>query len=486
MNNKLIITKLLMQETGTYDTMYRRSFNASLNNIDADTIISRVNQKHQRGSSVSTYDPQLLAGVSGNIIQYSGVDEGPIDIINGWDTKRIRFLLEVEVSYNTGSVEIYYFQGYTDHLGISFSGNLDENMIFQINSFTRLNRQADTYNSNGHRTRDIVTESSQIIIPNFTSHSESDFRHNSLFSMRPCDMFSGIQSHSLVTNDDQDIDGNLLDGRVMFNEPVKSRRQNNIASNYLGKIMTSYSSGQLLSDYGNSDIDILERSISCCREEDFIENPFFRAMSSIKGLAGGTRFTYKDLLLLDPNTVNVSQFISLAPTQKRTQSQPGEMCGWNDATRESVVATMLSNSVSAIMMDLMINNIHFRTTNNDLNAKVTTHIIDSSTMIVGDVRRNFDMFKLRLETEILPDVSFNNEEVFEIEMIADLYGETRLNFSLGNQPIVSYVTPSFCDSLLTPVMTGHKEIFYNNASNMENLLDTITQGDNDYMYHNNL
>ncbi len=84
-----------------------------------------------------------FGGIAGQLVSPSAAPHGAIGIANGWDTRRLRFILEYHVQMNTGAYCIYYIQGYTDHPGIIMRGpnsKFDDNMLFFINSITAIQR----------------------------------------------------------------------------------------------------------------------------------------------------------------------------------------------------------------------------------------------------------------------------------------------------------------------------------------------------------
>jgi len=111
------------------------------------------------------------------------------------------------------------------------------------------------------------------------------------------------------------------------------------------------------------------------------------------------------------------------------------------------------------MMDLMINKIFFRSTNHDIGGIMNTVIIDAKSITNADLTQNFELFKRRLEKEILFDITYGNQDLYMLEMNIDLFGETTISLSVGNSPMTVFSTPSFCDSLMTPVITTNKDNF---------------------------
>lgn len=460
------IGKLLMQETGTYNSMFQRPYVTFLDGVTMDNLLNRLDVAK---NGLVTGD--LLAGISGSMMSPSASPGNEILIPQGWGERRVRFLIEVYVTTNTGSTYIYYFQGYTSHLGVSDSGNIDPKMEFHINSFLRVTRSTQ-YAANGLVAMDVVTESAHVI----NGAVQYDFRDNSdQYTMRPHDVFTGMQSSHLeeAYNYHGDEAVGLTDTRLVLTDPIRSNRENNVPSKFIAKMVTNYNNGVMLNEFGQSETDIMDRCRHMTNETNLSENSFIRSMANIKGYGNGTDFTFSDLEILDPDVTRVTNYLTVGASQARTMNVAGQSAYWNDASRDTVVATMLSNSIPAIMMELMISKIYFRTTNLDSQGMINTVIIDGKSLTSADIAPYFAKFKLKLEREILPDVSFNNQEMFAIDMSVDLFGDTVLNLSLNGAPNVMYTTPSFCDSLISPIVTNDKTAFYSTVNDFEVLINQL-------------
>lgn len=59
-------------------------------------------------------------------------------------------------------------------------------------------------------------------------------------------------------------------------------------------------------------------------------------------------------------------------------------------------------------------------------------------------------------------------------MRVDLFGDTWINLSLGNNPQVMFNTPSFADGLFTPVIANNSNQFNNVVHDFETLLNNVT------------
>lgn len=465
------VAKLILQESGTYNVLYHRPYKTTVTPHDLENITTRIDQTNGQKITGS-----LLAGVASNILSPSASPEGNINIPNGWNERRIRFVMEVHVDTSMSSNIIYFFQGFTSHLGITPSGHIDPNMEFYINSFIRVSRltQQTPY---GTYLKDIVTESAHVLNGSLQNNMSN---LNNPYIMRPQDIFHGIQSNYLNNVYINNNSGSVIDTRITLgnNQGLRSKRDNNLPANYLANIIDSFQNGNMLAEFGQENHDVMSRCASLVVEEPISENIFIRAINNVKGYSLGASFNFGDLEKVDPNINAVTNYITLGQVQINQLHTAGQTAYWNASDRETLVATILSNSVPAIMMDLMISKLHFRTTNDSIGGVVNTIIIDGKSLTDADISGNFQYFKTRLEKEILYDISFGNQDIYLIEMQVDLFGETKISVSLSGGPVIMYAVPSFCDSLTVPVIAGSKDSYFNVVHDFEVIMNNVNTANN--------
>lgn len=464
--SRITIAKLILQESGSYNPMFSRPYQTHVTNETLGNIVSRIDS--MKGGKVTG---SLLAGVASNMLNPSATHNGEIPIPMGWADRRIRFILETHVRTSTGSDLIYYFQGYTTHLGVTHGGSIDPNMEFVLNSYIRVNR-AVIQTAYGPQVTDTVTESAHIVNGSIVNQMNGQ-----VYGMRPQDIFTGIQSSYLENSyramSPQD---SLQDYRIQLSgESVMSKRSNGLAGSFVAKVVDSYQTGKELIDFGQGNDDIYARSQNLAFETTPFENQFIRALSNVRGVHCATTFRFPDLLAIDNNAEAVTDYITLGNTQNQQLHQAGQTSYWNGADRETLAATILSNAVPAVMMDLMLSKVYFRATNHSMGGVVVVTLIDGKSITTANLSQHFELFKRRLEHEVLFDMTHGNQVLFNLEMQADLFGETRITISLDNGPAVPFTTPSFCDSLLTPVMTGNKDNFFGVVHDFEILMNSLPQ-----------
>ena len=441
------VGKLILQETGTYNPIQNRPYVTNLDAYGMNELIESVRAHGNNGHITGS----ILAGSASGIVSPSATTFGDIAIANGWSEKRIRFMLEVVVEYNFGSPVAYFMQGYTDYSGVTMNGNIDPHMAFYINSMVGVSRTI-VPTPYGNVVQEHIKETFQVL-------NDNQFNKNYMPGMgqimRPQDVFNGMQSihireHANVAH------GDMYDTRLMLgNDTYASSRNNTLPTNYMAKIIDGYTSASVAADFGQNQKSIFAMASNEVYETPIGNNAFIRAISDDNGTGGLTnRFTMDQLSRIDPGVKQKTTFMALGPVAQRNLHQTGSTEYWNGANRETQVATILCNAVPALMMGLVLSQLEFRSTNDAIGGIMTTAIINAQSLTTADISNHFNIFINRLEKEIIYDFTFRNQEIYKLHMRVDLLGETYVSISLGNQPAVDFVMPSFSDSLFSPVITN--------------------------------
>ena len=463
--SRLKINKFVFMETGTYSPYYQRPWETHFNPSAVETIVEKVSDMDKIG--VAKLEPELFSGIASSFIHPSTNPQKMVMLPNGWDQKRLRFLLEVEIVSGLGIGTIFYFQGYTDHLGIGNSGSIDPEMLFVLNSFIKVNRH-NYSTSYGIEVRDVVTESAQII--NGIIYNDVSIGGQT-FKMRPYDVYAGIRRNYITQHQDDEVE--TFDTTVVLypRESLKSSRSNNLASKYLVNIIDSYR-------HANSDLDGLgggqdmyERCSNRTNQESITKNEFIRCLSNMSGRANQTVFRYGDLLQIDNNIKNVTKYIVLSAAAKSKLVRSGDSAEWKSRDNETVMASLLLNSISSLMVENYLISVHLTATNYDGDVRVI--VLGYNSFVNADMSRYIGRFIDAVEKQVLFDMTYGNQISFELEMMSDLLDNTSINLSLDGAPSVLYNASSFCDSLLTPIIGSDKNTYYTLTNDVEHLINSI-------------
>lgn len=472
-SSQIQLVSLRLQETGTYNPQYSRPYS-----IDTSAeMYNTLNNLASRVGDITHSNPMakveagLISGLCGHLVVPQAAYEKEVNIVNGWNEKRLRFVLEVHVPSAVG-LSIYFFQGYTEYVGISMEGSIDPEMVFYINSYVQVNRAQDFSGLHSGGFRDVVVESAQVINGRFYSDNAS----SSVYGLRPSDIFTGIQSSYFSTSFEQYNNAGIKDDREdKSTEIMRSRRSNGIPSNFLSKVIESYRTASGLADYGPGQDDIYARATTSCYEANPYENPFIRAITDTRGMKGMTYFTMNDLAKIDPTINQRTQYQQMLATVRMHQVGDTDN-NWGRPTLVTQFATILTHAIAGLMTDHLLVAVGFHITNMTIGGQYDIRFFpDSQAMTTADMRPYYANFARRLEMEIMPDVTLNNTIPVDIVVYADLNSETRIEFSMEGGPHEVYVTPSFCDSLMPPIITTNQDNYHGLVTGVEEIIKGCTE-----------
>lgn len=449
---RLKINQLIMVETGTYNPQFRRGYSTNVTGQTLDAINNRID-------GVSSFTPGLFSGIAGHIVRPNAAPESPneINIPNGWGGRRFRFMMDVEHHPITGGVQREILTGFTEHNDgvIRSTEAVDPRFMFYVSSTMTVESRA-VATPLGRQSMNSVLETSQILVDNNWGIRTDDH----VTRMRPTDVYSIIQRSHL------DPSTGVVDTRTaLSNQGVKSRRSNNLATAYTATLMDSYKNSWVeTNQFGQSETNVLNSSRSRSLERTLGEDAFLQAISFIRNMPAGNMFTFGELMQLDPNVANpdVKRILFMGQAQLANTHMAGQSEGWQGADLCTSSANILSQNVIALMADLALTKCTFTATNRQFGLNVmagvptTLTILNLRGLINGDLSQHGAALESRIRSEVLPDLSYNDTVDYYLEMTVDMFGDTTIRLSMSGGPMCDYVVPSFCDALLTPVMTGNQ------------------------------
>lgn len=469
--NELRIRSLFIRETGTYNPQWRRPYETNLQGNVLNSLIERL-------GGAKTLDATLMGGVANQFIRPTPGPEKEIAMIHGWNEPRMRFLMEVECKSSTGGVVSEIIAGYTDYLGASLSGNFDHRMEFFVNSTIQL-RRSNEMAAFGQRNMSMVANSSHVIVDNDWNNL---YKSNREYKMRPEDVFTNMGAAQIAPFSQ---DGGLCDGRTLVTSTaVKSKRANATATSYMSEILRGYTAANEKSEFGQHPDQIQSIARGITRESVASKDMFLSAIAQIRGTPIGNTFTFNDLMRLDPGAEHVTNVSVIGHTERANIHAAGMTSDWSGSDIFTHMASILSQTVPGLLMDLAITEIVFKSTNRTVDGNILTTIYDANGFNGCDISRQLETFKLKLEYEVIRDITHENQVDYAVEMRVNLIGETWLSLSLDGKPFIDYVTPSFADALLTPIITNDNQRAIRLASDFDTLTTHLIDANQPQMRSN--
>lgn len=481
----LKLVEMRLQETGTFNPNYIRPYYADINSYTLDNLSKGIEQivRTRGNGEVSS---GFLAGKTDGLITVSAAPERAIDIVNGWGERRLRFILEVHLESAYGT-EIYYFQGYSEYYDMTLqSGIINPKMAFFINSYTRVNRSSDPSNPMGGY-MDRVLESYQVLNGRFVASQVENTNilgqpnlsttpAERVLGARPMDLVVGIQSNSLFQNvNNYTSDAINIDTRVgQGNQVFQSGRSAHIPSQMLAKVINTYRNAQTLIDYGQGAENIYDRVIQSNWEQNPYENAFIRTLSDQKGMPEAVNwFTLEDLALIDPTIGTRTHYSPLADQYQVHNVGYSNTEGWGGSNLQTQIAALTVNTVGSLMQACGLVSVYFTATNmTSIGTEPDVRMLAPGIVIsTANPVDAYNLFLQRFKTEVLPDLTKNNQIPIAIRVEADAYNETRVTVGVDIEAPVDYAFPAFCDALTQPTMTTSRDNWNGLVSGIEQIMN---------------
>lgn len=475
------IVQLILAETGTYDQMMLRPYEA----LDPIRGIKTLQEVTRFGQNVS---PEALSGSVGNILRPAANHMGKIDIVNGWGTKRYRFNMHVVDTDLVGNQTEQYLTGYTDYDGGSFvSGAIDPNLRMYVTSTIRM-KSLNYMTDFGRVTQSTIGSSSHVFNTQFYPGMEN-VRETSTNLQRPMDVFASLQTKNWRRRS-----ANLLDPRTTFaHENVKlSNRNNAMAPTYLSKILKAGGTAYVNAEVDDPSEKTWGRAEGMVKDQAYSQDDALFELHRMTSFQEGDSFTFRELENLCPHLQSVTRLVPaqiMGRMQQQQNSslpmldtyQAGTNDGWGGQDIYTVWASILSNSIPPLMLECMISNVGFVLHNHTINGEVDIkwgYVQPFARNLDPATSRNLvDNFGFRLTTQVIQDLLGGNPTSFSIIGHFDVLGESRLEIAIGNNVPVPFATPTFADALFTPVLTRGQSRVCELADTVEFITENLMQSD---------
>jgi len=464
----LEVLSLILTNTGAYKNPVIRPYQTTLNSQTFNDFQNKMSQYQNVNIS-----PKMIAGVTNNIITLRPIGEETLPITNGWGSDRFRFILMVRIHSKLGNPRVCYFSGYSDYADQSYSGLIDPEMRFHINSYTIIEEQHIT-TPNGAGIMPRIVESSNIFRPN-------EIGSNQIVNyIRPNDVFQVMES-SYLQNGSPNNALSVFDTRSNYDQHTKSYRENNYSLSYLTKLINNYTKSARhvgRQSYGDNDrLTLLSGAIDDSEARSLIENPFIKALAKAYSTSYNTvnNFTLNILTQIDPTVASKINYIAPNREAMGMMSANLDSSEWYFQDRTTIAAQSIVTSLSSLMYDLTISSIKLVSTNMVINGRPQTTLIDVKSLLSVDITPFVQEFVDRLENEVMYEMTFMNQDSYQLQLEMDIFSVARISLALGGSQMIPYTLPMFADTNFSPVITRDASLKNNLVDDISAMLDNIEQ-----------
>jgi len=461
----VLIHNLTLRYSGAYHDQFSRPYQS---HVDA-RIINAVNESIHgvNGNYNDSVDGIRLGSLAANILHPQANAGRRLGIVGGWNSVRMMFTMEIEIRTGLGSVH-KLIQGYTDHADNSYSGKIDPNTIFYINSVSDI-KNTRYHTPNGVVNKRLFGDSALVVCnTDWSVDSWNVAKNPAPVKIRPQDVFQYMTVNSHLSHHPNFDPNEVIDNSTVFNnQSCFSRRQNNLPTEYVGKVLNSY---QLAcsNPVGNSG-DIWAGAIQNSHEKSFARDPFISMIQQWSEGAGTNFFRYGDLLRVD-QTID-SRCTVVVPSAGGINDYTMNTENWSGSTREVMAATMLANGVPALMVQYGISIFGFMATNNTIGCQP----IINATVAQGlgnDVSQYVPGLLSRIQNELIQFISLDNAiGLYNINFRCELGSETNIDISLDNHFTTPFIFPAFAESILTPVIADENKKLQQITNDLQGILE---------------
>ena len=476
--NGLVIKKLLLiVSRDNYQSVYNRSYTLNTNAVNLSKLESCT---HHIDSSVRRVSPNELAHTVPTIVSLNPTVAGEARIPYGWNTQRLRFILEVEYPALNGIMVQSFIQGFTEYHDPSITGKIDPNMMFYINSINNVDAWQDPIR--GSVKKDTVISNN--IIREIPMTQESPVGDEQKVMITPYDIhnkkyldsqygvseqMNGVITKSQIYN---------TSDKVTSSQPRLSSKANNNPFKYVTQTINSYVEATMNAEMSFMEGDILQESSNRLKGGYLVDHPFFVALNNINGDFNPTSFTLGELLAIDPSLETNNRITLIERSDFGFQDNFATMLNTEvtnetlQPTFENIKANIMASMLPSLMLDSLLTNVSVSITN--ASGQPVVIVSQANSFITdGYIPGLVEKLVILLETQLVPVLSDGGLHRFEVIASCDIIGDLTIAIGYNGNPHTVYRFPVFADSLFTPVVTNmtQSEIVH---ADFDNMLDIVT------------
>ena len=453
---KIELTKAYLMYIPPQHQIYQRSFEVA--GIGDDLFNKFLDTTHD----CQNLDYGTMSSIASSIINPSFIPTGKIQLPNGTENARLAFMLEIVTSDIYGTTK-EIIEGYTNYVGVT-NNSIDPNMVFYLNSRIQLN-EVPVVNSQGT-----------------AINRKLQYSHNILNRVPNNDYAVGLRPSDVVAfNQMEMIGANSIDTRVVLSDkPQPSLSFHNIPAYWLSDICSGYAkSTDPTADYSNfehnRDANFSRHSdvMATVRTESLNMSSFYNAVNE-RTLRRGDTFTFADLQQTWPRSFDFYNIILPRPGSKPV-SPLDYTEHWHGATIETSIVYSLTHTMPSIMRNMLLEKLVVSITNNTMGGRPLIQPISYHEMFAGSINQQTMHFLIgQIERHVVIGLLSSKAVMYNIMMEIDILGTSNFHISIDGKPSIPYTAPSFCDSIMSPMIGKDIQALETMAHELSGLTNGIT------------
>lgn len=498
------LTGLYFRERVGYNQMH---YSPMATDFSCQNTVNRIQDLTSQGV-FSGGDFSSLA----NEVLKPKVGGNKVSIANGWGDRRAMFYMTITERDTdiTESVRFkYVFVGFTDNFDVSKqSQHLPNDMRLTFNHVFTFSETNTTQGFGGSRKTTNLISSHQIFSRNYSAQ-ENSFKHdNSVYGVRPGDVFATIQTSGILEGLDSSTSLSPIDNRRVLSSgnsnkiAFSDRMINNNASTYLEKTIKAINNGaeETANDAYPNPSEAVSKMYGFAADRDAdisggVNSPGMNFLNDVqKEMCYHTKgyLAFRELvnyfgsrvdeLLNKPGSVSTIP----AASSNSVKALLGSMQGFGSKTKQTEIALILGHAVPTYMMRCGIQEYGFFATNDVIGGLLSTSgfvikplanndaLGSNSVRMFSndlDVKRQLTIFHDIIQAELLRSVSRQGGYKLTVEMSVSLCGDSRIRIRWGSDPAEDFVIPTFCDALFGNMATDDQSSLHDMAYDINQYAD---------------
>ena len=456
-----------------YADVYQRSYSL---NVTTDGLRRLENMVSPISHFKHNINPLEVCNYTPDIITVNPSISGQVKIPNGWQTKRLRFIMEVEYSTPV-TRSTAYIQGFTDNFDPSISGTLDPGMMFNINSILTVKKIVDPITN---KVRVVPSESYNVVSDLACGDVAEGIIGNDLVTIRPYDIHQGFYVGERYSAGEVTVK-NIATG-ISSASPKVSRKVNSNPYKYFTNTINGFINAQQETEISHGTDDIYKSATAQLREPDLLDIPFIASINRVTGEFVPTKFTLGTLMAIDPtinSRIDVYERDNIGIMQNYTTMLD------TDYTQSALQpipinlkATFIANSLPTLLLETLLTKAELSFTN--MSGEPVVVVASANSFIADlDISTVIDGLVNKIKLYLFPQVSDYNQSLIECHVSCDILGDITVGLTLnGNGPVI-YRFPVFADSLYTPVICK-EDLSHVVTEDYSNIMDAVGYGANSF------
>lgn len=409
-----------------------------------------------------------------NMVSLENTTGGLISIANGWNEKRLSFVLTVEVIYSSTNKEIYFINGFTDYydpiLAKSFANvsvrMLDRFMDFNINTITLITETIDSRGTPIIKFKDKIT-----ILRKHGQALDYDSINNDCL-IRPIDIMT-------------DIYLGVPNGGTYGVEANEANRSNSNSVSYLAAILNSIgdsvrinSTTSRAKDINMSREDTIRDMVTNSEDGKMMNCPFLLHLFRRTGEAKPSRFRIDDLLDMASYLDDVTKVLNVTDedSNRRNILSSNELDNTLQPRLGNILTLEFYQIISSLLFDQMLTraSIHISNHPKFIMAGEVAMCMKSESIFhsVFNTPTAIDTLESFLRRIILPKITKNDQIYVDIMADINILGVSSIAISVNDEDPEIYRYNSSMDNMFSPFISteNQKNLITDDISN---IIDTV-------------